>query len=237
MTWWTAGWRGWQCVRSPPSSSMKNRHALINQPADKWTSQLMIWVQNEYNKWILFRSIMIFQNSNAFFLIIIQLTCLMSSTIQQTHTRSAKTNLNVFLSRFKFKEMLKHMVFNEMNLLLWNFEKSLKKLKILWYHFNAVKTNAQMEIRKSLLVCRHIHFNWKSHVFLWLWNELNSVSDHLEIKSKSWKSFVWSSEFKPPKIKSETVSESLEKTWTWVTVYCQITSRLRREKDTLTSNM
>ena len=142
-----------------------------------------------------------------------------------------------FLSRFKFKEMLKHMVFNEMNLLLCNFEKSLKKLKILWYHFNAVKTNAQMEIRKSLLVCRHIHFNWKSHVFLWLWNELNSVSDHLEIKSKSWKSFVWSSEFKPPKIKSETVSESLEKTWTWVTVYCQITSRLRREKDTLTSNM
>ena len=85
-------------------------------------SQLMTWVQNEYNKWILFRSIMIFQNSNAFFLIIIQLTCLMSSTIQQTHTRSAKTNLNVFLSRFKFKEMLKHMY-----LMKWTFYNAILK--------------------------------------------------------------------------------------------------------------
>ena len=62
-------------------------------------------------------------------------------------------------------------------------------------------------------------------------------SDHLEIKSKSWKSFVWSSEFEPPKIKSEKVSEILEKTWTWVTVYCQITFILDEKKDTSTREM
>ena len=62
-------------------------------------------------------------------------------------------------------------------------------------------------------------------------------SDHLEIKSKSWKSFVWSSEFEPPKIKSEKVNEILEKTWTWVTVYYQITFILDEKKDTSTREM